>query len=983
MTFVQSHLISLRAALLAVTVLLPIAAASAAHEVREITDYSITGWSLKDGLPSSVVWALAQDVSGYLWLGTDGGLVRFDGVRFSAWSDIGREPLPKQLVQALYATSDNTLWVGYGEADGGITRIKDGRIRNYGSTDGLSRGPISTITQDSQGTLWASGTSGVYWLAGDRWQLLKAPGLDLKPLPRKLFFSQAGDLIVVVPSTIYRRKQGQEAFESIQLSPGFRPRSIGQDSSGALWLTDSITGVTNFAGKARHSGRGAGSALLADERGQLWVGTFGQGLWRIKHTGPVNRLTIDKATTRNGLANDVVLALLQDRDGNIWVGTNEGINRLIPHNVVPVVDVGHVTALAATPEGDLWVGNGTRELIRFSTGKGEWHRQQIIFARSSTLRVLHVDHAGHLWMAGNRELARLDPRTRQPVRWGPRHTPFDRIRFLTSNTGGDVWVSDGEALYVWSNGRWNTFAAPDDVAGSAVTSVYGDSAGRIWIGFDNGSLLVVGETTQIYRPDDLGRDSRVFAFFEDERHDMWLGGFGWVGRSSNGRFDAVSTLHNAFPAGYVKAIAAVGPELWIGSDPGIVRFTIAAFDEATAKPGQPLVFRLYDTSDGLAGSPIFTESRNAPQTIDGMLWFATGKGLTAVDTHAEPPKPARGPVQIESIVADGRKLDTLQQVSLAPRTTTVEIAYTAVHLAAPHTLRFRYRLEGFDSNWSNAGARRTAYFTNLPPRNYRFEVMVQDEDGSWRDRQSIDFTVRPMFYQSSMFFALCVATAAAAGWGLWKLRLLRLRRELSLLFRERLRLSREVHDTLLQSLVGVSLQLKALSRAVEAAPAIDQSRFARLQTLVEEHIRETRRSIGSLRSPLLQEKDLCASLRLVGENATMDSGVSFHCSTTGTPTRVSPHTEGQLLRIGQEAIYNAVRHAAARSVHVRLEYTRRSLLLTVTDDGQGFATEQPADTRRPHYGLSSMKERAEGVGGSFRLTSSHGNGTNIEVVIPL
>jgi signal transduction histidine kinase len=462
---------------------------------------------------------------------------------------------------------------------------------------------------------------------------------------------------------------------------------------------------------------------------------------------------------------------------------------------------------------------------------------------------------------------------------------------------------------------------------------------------------------------------------------MWMGGFGWLSRFENGQFHTI-TRNQGFPAGFVKGITEVGTEIWLAVDSGIVRIDDDVFEKAIADPSSRLRFRVYDTSDGLAGTPVFAGNRTAARTPDGRLWFVTGKGLTIVDPQTLRGPGSHGPLRIEGLVADGHTIAARHDVRLRPRTSTIEIAYTAVNLTAAHKTRFKYLLKGFDTNWVDAGTRRVAFYTNLAPRQYEFQVIAENDDGSSSELSApLQFMIRPAFYQTTSFYLMCALAAAFVGWGIWRVRVMQLRHEFSLLLGERLRMSREIHDTLLQGLFGVSLQLNALPRAIQTAPALAMSRVSRLRVVVDEYIRETREAIGNLRSPLLQKRDLVAALRHIGHTATRDANVAFEFTVAGAPRRFSPYAEQQVLRIGQEAVSNAVRHAAARRVQMMIQYDEQSVTLRVHDDGCGFDVAQLADAMGSHYGLSSMKERAEGVGGSFRLISLSGQGTQVEAIV--
>jgi signal transduction histidine kinase len=339
-------------------------------------------------------------------------------------------------------------------------------------------------------------------------------------------------------------------------------------------------------------------------------------------------------------------------------------------------------------------------------------------------------------------------------------------------------------------------------------------------------------------------------------------------------------------------------------------------------------------------------------------------------------------VRIESITADARTFDPASGKPVPAGTAHVQTTFTALTLADPTRVRFRYRLEGFDRDWVDAGTARQASYTNLSPREYRFRVEASNGDGIWGGAgATMDFTVEPMFYQTRWFYAACVAAAGLIVGGVWRLRVRRVRRQFALVLAERIRMSRAIHDTLLQGLAGLALQVDDLSHNIDGSPTLAKARVLRIRQQVEEYIREARQSIWDLRSPRLEGHDLAHALREAGARAVADRAVYLDFDVTGSTHRCTPSTDEQLLLIGQEALNNAVLHGRATRVKVALDYGAERTRLSVSDDGCGFdpLAAPPADG---HCGLSSMRERAEFARGHVRIESAPGRGTYVEAVVP-
>jgi signal transduction histidine kinase len=342
------------------------------------------------------------------------------------------------------------------------------------------------------------------------------------------------------------------------------------------------------------------------------------------------------------------------------------------------------------------------------------------------------------------------------------------------------------------------------------------------------------------------------------------------------------------------------------------------------------------------------------------------------------------PVRIEGASVDDGRLHTVSGTTLPAGTRRLQINYTALTLRSPNRIRFRYRLDGFDASWIDAGARRQAFYTNLPPRKYTFRVEASTDENAWTGSPAgWDFQIEPMFYQASWFYLLCTALVGLVAGAMWQFRIRMMRREFSAVLAERTRLSREIHDTLLQNMIGVALQFDALADSIGALSSDARHKLVRARKQVEGYIREARQSIWDLRSPSLQRRDLATALREIGTRATDDTTVHFESRTIGAARQCSAKIENALLRIGQEAITNALRHSRAERIDLELRFDEETLTLRVHDNGCGFDTERVSSELNGHCGLISMRERAEDIEGEFKISSTMGSGTAVEAIVAL
>jgi signal transduction histidine kinase/ligand-binding sensor domain-containing protein len=946
-----------------------------------LTGYSTTTWGRKDGLLSAVVWAVAQDRDGYLWLATDAGLVRFDGMRFAPADSLGLS-VPQGPVRAALVTTDGVIWIGFGGL-GGVARIERRQVRTYGHADGLPPGVITLLVEGPGNRVWVGNRQGLFTRSGERWTRVE-DGLPHGPA-HAAYHNRSGDFFVSTDAGIFRRGAGRASFVRVAPFDGL-VRNIVEDSTGTLWLSDLVAGARRLNEPKRGSNsieQGRGQRLLHDSRGNLWIGTGGQGLWRVRLDSDRRFQRLEKANTGTGLSNEAIQGLLEDRDGNIWVGTFDGLNRLTPHKATQITNLGIVSGVEITADGDVWVRT-IDALVRFPEGRVDAHDAPVRLG-GATLSATHADGKGSLWVATSHGLLQIV--RGRPVRVRLPGPPLRRIAAMTSDRHGRLWLYDVEqGLFRLKAGRIDPMVLPPKAQQARIVAIHADSHDRVWLSFDNGWIGMVGhdEQVQLHGPAD-GLDAGPYRTFHEGRDGtLWLGGTRGLSRFEHGRFASLPR-RGRFPSESITAIFDDDSgQVWLGLENfGIARLSREELNAAFTTADHQLRFAYYDRSDGVAGTPQWFGTRSGVRARDGRLWFVSGRGLTVMDPAAAEAPEIRTPVSIEAIVADGQRIDFLAGSVLPPRTARLDIEYSALNLTSPLKTRFRYQLEGFDASWIDAGSRRQAFYTNLPPRAYRFRVVSSNDEGTWIDTGAAwSFSIQPTFYQTPWFYAASVALAGLVIAGAWRFHLRQVRTNFALLLGERTRLSREIHDTLLQGMVGVALQFDVLATDDESPAAERRDQLVRMRKNIEEYVREARQSIWDLRSQRLQRQDLASALRQTGEQATADTPAQFAFSLRGEPHRCSARVEEQLLRIGQEAVSNAVRHARATRIGIELQFDARRIILRVVDDGVGFVADPIADQPHGHYGLVSMKERAEDVGGTLKVITGAGEGTIVEAIVP-
>jgi signal transduction histidine kinase/ligand-binding sensor domain-containing protein len=966
------------------------AAVSAQTAVSGLDDYYVTTWSEKDGLPPASIRALEQGADGDLWLGTETGLVRFDGLRFSPFKRSQHGYPPSGSVSALLRAKDGSLWVGlnlfdpqrwtsnsYDRGRPSIARVRDGGITMFGEAEGIPDGQVTSLYQDAGGSIWAGSVAGLFRFDGHRWNraALPASGRESVVAVRE---DAVGGLWAVGPLAVFRRPSSDAAFEIVRrFSVGSNVwQSLSLDREGRMWMTDFERGVHLLGGREPQSlwpsRRAWGVQIVHDSNGTMWVATRGQGLWRIPRAGSKEAPRV--ITSRDGLVNDAVQAVLEDRDANIWIGTPAGLQRLSPHRVTPVRDLGVVRTLEATPDGSVWVG--TSAGLSRVTASGRRLLTPADGLPGRVVLTLHADRAGGLWVATERGVSRYAGGRFTPLKTNP---AMQRVFAMATTRPGDVWLRDLYfQLFHWRDGA---FVPLDDVPESYRRNVFalnGDRGGNLWIG-GAGGRLGVRRADGSFDAHELPIGA-VTRLEEDRQGVMWAGGDEGLGRISSQGVESI-TRAQGFP-GSVKAIVEDrAGDLWVGIGSGIIRIDKAEFSRTASAGGRGFHYRFVNAAEGVAGTPIAESGSPGVLAADGTLWFSTSDGATLVDpTRIGAPTPLP-PIRIESVTADGQRFDPATRLFEPSRTSHVHVHFSALTMTDPTRVRFRHRLDHYDHDWVDAGSSREASYLNLPPGQYRFIVEATNGDGIWKTGAITSFGIAPMFYRTTWFYALCVVAAAAAATGAWRLRVAQVRRQFALVLGERIRMSRDIHDTLLQGLAGLALEIDDLSHNLDGARPHSRERMLAMRRRVEAYLREARLLIWDLRTPELATKDLPQALREVGERAIGDRPVRFDVVVNGAPERWPPRVKEQLLLIGQEAINNAVRHGQPTHVGLELHCDDNRASLRVTDDGRGFDLDD-AIHADGHYGLRGMRERAAQVQGTIVIESRPGRGTRVEATVP-
>jgi diguanylate cyclase (GGDEF)-like protein len=738
------------------------------------TQYGHRVWTIEQGLPQNTVRAILQARDGPLWLGTQEGLVRFDGVRFEVFDEKNTPAIKDRYVLSLYEDHAGTLWIG--TRGGGLVRYRDGVFTRFDASSGLPNTVVRSIHEDRSGRLWVGTDAGVVRLEGDRFGV--PPGLSTQPFvvmaiaeaDGVIWLATDGDGLLRVGDSVTKltRKQGLSSDEVRALYPG---------RDGTLWI-GTRAGLDHWkGGQLTHQVPPAAAweaigAILEDQDGNLWVGTRGQGLARL--TNGAWRTFGSK----DGLTGDVVVALFEDREGSLWVGTDgAGLSRL---RGVKVVSFGKPEGLAndmllpitEDRQGNVWMGSYGGGLHRFHNGQFRAFTTREGLS-SNLVASLLEDHTGALWVGtdgGGLSVFRDGAFRAYRARDG---LPADRVIALAEDREGGLWIGTyGGGVARLKEGRFSLFGSGQGLSSDRVFALTIDASGRLWVGTDGGGLNVLENGRfKVYTTEQGLPHNTVYRIYQDGSGTLWIGTSGGLSLLREGKLSTVTHRDGLFQDGIFQVLEDDQGRLWMSGNKGISYVDKKALIDFADGRAKSVVSVSFGTSDGMRSSECNGNAQPAGwKGRDGSLWFPTTRGAVRVDPAHMPMNTLPPPVLIEEVAIDSKAYDARGSAVVPPGRGEIEIKYAGLSFLEPEKVRFKYRLEGFDPGWVDAGTRRVAYYTNIPPGAYRFHVAAANNDGVWNeDGASFAFELKPHFYEARWFYALCaVATVllAVAGYEL-------------------------------------------------------------------------------------------------------------------------------------------------------------------------------------------------------------------------
>src|SRR5580658_71028 len=956
----QSPIRSRRSGILLVLLLASHSGALALNPALNINQYA--HWKSGDNSTKVGIWSITQGPDGYLWLGTEFGVERFDGIQTVPLHLGPGQNLPSDMIASLLFGRDGTFWIGTWK---GLASLKAGRITTYPELAGRV---IVSLVEDHAGVIWAAAGGSLCAIRGGGVQCYRGDGkLDALGL----YEDRAGNLWAGTATGVSQWKSSGAQFYAL---PGesLGIQGLTGDESGALLVAARGRVARLVGGKWETAYAYPAAArqsfalkMLRDHDGGLWVGTVDRGLVHI-HQG-----RIDTYSEADGLSGVAVRAMYEDHEGNVWIATPTGLDRFRDFAAPPYgrgegIPDG-VVALVGTQDGSVWLGG--------DDGVARWRSGAVLRMNESRLprnelMSLLVDHLGRIWIAWPTGVGYI--RNGTFVRTAA--ATIGIIGSMAEDTVGKLWMaSTARGLIEFDEGGiskeipWTKLTRTGPGKKGFATALVADASGGLWAGYYLGGLqyLKDGEVRASYTSASGLGDGSVTHLRVDQEGAVWASTEGGLSRLKDGRIATLSHKNSLPCDTVIWTIEDDSGAMWVNTTCGLVRIAQSELDAWAANPVRTVRNTILGATDGVGRRSAMPTARpNVTRSLDGRIWFtALQNGISVMDPRHLPFNNVPPPVHIEEITADGKIYwqnsagvnspdDASSHLRLPVRTHDLEIDYTALSLVVPEKLRFRYKLEGKDDDWRDAGARRKAFYNDLRPRTYRFRVIACNNSSVWNEvGDTLEFSIAPAYFQTRWFQASGAAAFLALVWGLYRYRLRQIAREFNVRLEERVsertRLARDLHDTLLQSFHGLMLHLQTVSKLLPAGKAKEQ--LEQTMERADRAIAEGRSAVYDLRLSATLTNDLAEAVNAVGNELSSDNDAVFNLMAEGPTRDLHPIVRDEIYRISREALSNAFKHAHASQIEVEISYGPQAFRIRIRDDGEGIPEEILDQGRTGHY----------------------------------
>jgi ligand-binding sensor domain-containing protein/signal transduction histidine kinase len=969
-------------------------AAEAREPTKALSQYVREQWGTERGFPSGPVYAITQTADGYLWIGTEKGLVRFDGLNFHLFQPSDSANVPIGPILGLLADSDGNLWVRQQGAT--LLRYRDGKFALASNEFEQTEVAVTAMSQGNEGNALFTGLmNGILrYRAGRLTKLASVPAM-----PNFLVISMAqksnGRILLGTRDT------GLFQFDGLQVSAGpseFRDRKINcllVADNQELWIgTDN--GLVRWNGKESvnlsvppgliHSQI---LALGKDRHSNIWIGTA-EGLSRIDSDG---QPTLDGAQRRPPAG---VTAIFEDREGNVWTGSAQGLERL---RDTAFTTYSVLEGLPSESNGPVYVDSENRTWFAPSEGGLYWLKG----GKAGPVKSAGLDKdvvysvtggGGGLWIGRQRggltHLQLTDTSMTSVTYTQANGLAQNSVYAVHRNRDGTLWAATLSAgVSRLKDGKFATYTAADGLLSNSVESILEGVDGTMWFATPKGlSAFSNGRWRSFTAKDGLPSDD-VICLLQDRTGELLLGTSKGIAAIRSGGV----WLPEEVPDSLREPIFGIEQDriggLWIVTANRVMRVDRDALFRGKLSSDD---LREYGLADGLRSTDGVRRNRSMVVDQLGRIWISMTRGISFVD----PPRVMGGSVpalvHIEGISADGAAIRMQEDLRIPGARKRVTCGFVGLSLSVPERVRFKYKLEGFDQDWSQPVTAREATYTNLDSRSYRFHVIASNSDGLWNSSEAVvQFRIDPVFWRTWWFRLSSLAIVCLAILMFFRLRMLRLTRQMQIRMEERVsertRIARELHDSLLQGFQGLVFRLQAVRDMLPARPAEASQALDSALERADHVIAEGRGTVEDLRSSTVVNNDLVQAVSALGQelvpNNDGNSSTNFRITVEGQARALEPILRDDVYRIAREALRNAANHAQAKNIEAELTYGDNYFLLRIRDDGNGIDPKYlNQGSRAGHWGLPGMSERAKRFGGRLEVWSEHGAGTEIELTVP-
>lgn len=972
-------------------VVLGILCLAATGQSRDFQDFYHKRWTVREGAPRNIR-SIAPGRDGFLWVATDHGLFRFDGIGFEAYrpdQDSGKELSQEiSLVKAL----PSGIWIGY--EGGGVSVLSDGRLTTYPPQDGLALGAVRSMSQTAGSSVWAATDFGLSRFDGRRWHEEGSPSQYPSTYTNNVFIDSRGTvwantidgLVYLPPNEVSFRSTGERYFTDTDFT---------EAPTGEIWFasrTNGVRKITTPTGKYISGGaflNYESSGILIDHSGALWITTVGKGLFRTDAPNQTSTYTarpsqFKQLLEQNGLTANFPIQAVEDREGSIWIVSTKGLDQFHKSRFTPIslVPGSEYIALTIERNGELLIGS--QQLLRTKSGIASavpGGPQNVVCIYTDPDGVTWLSNRDGLWRtSGSKIVSQALPRAIKETQRS--------VQAMTLDRSHNLWVSFvGLGVYCLTGNAWARPLVLDSLPSGPPRVELTSLDGRLWFGYDNNQVASISEGTANVFDAAEGVDVANVNALAEVNGQLWIGGKSGLEYLSSGRFVRVTLAGSKKVEGISGIVQGQEGDIWLNTLDGVLRIPGQEIKLVLADARHQVHSDHFNYLDGIPGTP--EQLRPLPSALrrsDGRLYFATRGSVVWIDPQDSQKNAVSPSVAIQSVTAGDEAFLNPADIAFAGQAKNLVIKYTASSLVVPERVRFRYKLEGLEKTWQEVTTLRQISYPRLSPGRYTFRVIASNDDGVWNEAgASVRLYIPPTFVQRTIFKVLCAAGVLGILWLLYWIRMQQVANGVRTLLLERVaereNIARDLHDTFLQGIQGLILSFHTATALVPP----DQPSRKMLEGALRQSddvMREGRSLLTQLRGRASQYDELSCALSSAANELGKGQTATFRLLVTGVPREIQPLVRDELYQVGREAISNAFRHADATNLELELVYGHRDFCLAIRDDGRGIDPSVIVAGRIDHWGLPGMKERSKKIGAALDIRSGPLSGTKVEIRIP-